>query len=102
MVRDLALPRLVVRPMQPRGVEPEDHPGLELPGLGIDVAFAPDVGLNAGEVLDVGELVERACGEDGGEQDAAVCVPFHGLGDGEWVLLGCVGHYALRLSVWRD
>lgn len=92
MVRDLALPRLVVWPMQSRGVEPEDHPGLELPGLGIDVAFTPDVGLDGGEVLAVGELVERARGEDGGEQDAAVRAPLHGLGDGEWVLLGYVGH----------
>jgi hypothetical protein len=31
---------------------------LELPGLGIDVAFAADIGLDAGEVLDVGDLVE--------------------------------------------
>ena len=96
MLRDLALPRLVVWPMQSRGVEPEHYPRLELPRLGIDVALTPDVVFDGGEVVAVRELVERACGEDGSEQDAAVCAlnPLRrcGLGDGEGVLLGCVGH----------
>ena len=92
MVRDLALLRLVVWPMQSRGIEPEHYPGLELSGLRIDVAFTPYVGLDGGEVLDVGELVERACGEDRCEQEATVCGTLGGLRDVERVLPGCVGH----------
>lgn len=58
MVVNIALLGLVERSMQTCRVEPEHHAGLELPGLGIDVAFAADIGLDAGEVLDVGDLVE--------------------------------------------